>query len=71
MIFELRQAGRDTRFYMHGQPVRIRSVSDAIKQGIALIPEDRRREGLVLTHSVEQNTYRSGKRKHEVQNRKV
>lgn len=56
MIFGLRQAGRDTRFYMHGQPVRIRSVSDAIKQGIALIPEDRRREGLVLTHSVEQNT---------------
>jgi len=40
---------------VEGQQVHIRSVSDAIKHRIALIPEDRKREGLVLVLSMAQN----------------
>lgn len=39
-----------------GQEIAIRNVKDAVRAGIALVPEDRRRQGLVLTHSVKQNT---------------
>lgn len=39
-----------------GQDVRIQNPRDAIRAGIALVPEDRRMEGLVLEHSVETNT---------------
>ncbi|MCD8349080.1 MAG: sugar ABC transporter ATP-binding protein [Planctomycetaceae bacterium] len=35
--------------------VRIRNVANAIEAGIALVPEDRRRQGLVLGHSVREN----------------
>lgn len=38
-----------------GKPVKIASVADAISNGIALVPEDRRRQGLVLDHSVREN----------------
>jgi ribose transport system ATP-binding protein len=38
-----------------GREVRIRSTRDAMQAGIALVPEDRRVEGLVLEHSVEAN----------------
>ncbi len=38
-----------------GSPVSIRSVADAVHAGIALVPEDRRRQGLVLGHSVREN----------------
>jgi len=38
-----------------GQPAHIRSVKDAMKAGIALIPEDRKRQGLVLLMSVREN----------------
>eukprot|EP01037_Dinobryon_pediforme_P016480 gene16480-16659_t len=37
------------------QPVDIRSPVDAIAHGIALIPEDRLRQGVVLEHSVAAN----------------
>ena len=40
---------------INGQPYEIRGVRHAIDSGLALIPEDRRREGLVLMHSVEEN----------------
>jgi len=40
---------------LHGQPVRISTPSEAIAAGLALIPEDRRRQGLVLAHSIEAN----------------
>ncbi|HZZ25259.1 MAG TPA: sugar ABC transporter ATP-binding protein [Roseiarcus sp.] len=39
-----------------GAPVEIKSPIDAIANGLALIPEDRLRQGLVLEHSVESNT---------------
>lgn len=38
-----------------GQRVVITSAHAAIKAGIALIPEDRRRQGLVLPHSIKDN----------------
>ena len=41
--------------YIEGKKVRIKSPSDAIELGLALVPEDRRYEGLVLMHSVEEN----------------
>lgn len=40
---------------INGQPYEIKGVRHAIDNGLALIPEDRRREGLVLMHSVEEN----------------
>ncbi|MCB2177785.1 MAG: sugar ABC transporter ATP-binding protein [Actinomycetales bacterium] len=40
---------------MHGAPVSLDSPADAIAAGIALIPEDRRLQGLVLDHSVREN----------------
>ncbi len=40
---------------LRGEKVKIRRPADAIKHGIVLVPEDRRREGLVLAHSVQRN----------------
>jgi ribose transport system ATP-binding protein len=40
---------------VRGKPVRIRRPKDAIDHGIVLVPEDRRRQGLVLAHSVRDN----------------
>ncbi len=38
-----------------GQTVSINSVHDALDHGIALVPEDRHRKGLVLDHTLAQN----------------
>jgi ribose transport system ATP-binding protein len=40
---------------VNGKKRSIKSADDAIKAGIALIPEDRRIQGLVLEHSVKEN----------------
>jgi ribose transport system ATP-binding protein len=40
---------------LRGEPVRIRRPADAIERGIVLVPEDRRAQGLVLSHSVQAN----------------
>jgi ribose transport system ATP-binding protein len=40
---------------VRGEVVDIRSPLDAIAKGIALVPEDRLRQGLILEHSVESN----------------
>jgi ribose transport system ATP-binding protein len=40
---------------VRGQELRLRGPQDAIRAGIALIPEDRRSQGLVLDHSVREN----------------
>lgn len=42
--------------YLHGQAVEIHSPSDAIQHGIAMISEERHREGLVLRNTVSFNT---------------
>jgi ribose transport system ATP-binding protein len=41
--------------YLLGKPLKIENVRDAIKEGITLIPEDRKREGLVLCLSLADN----------------
>jgi ribose transport system ATP-binding protein len=41
--------------YLSGEPLKIENVRDAIKEGITLIPEDRKREGLVLCLSLADN----------------
>ncbi len=41
--------------YVNGKIQTINNPQDAIKAGIALIPEDRRMQGLVLQHSVKEN----------------
>lgn len=42
--------------WIGGQPAVLASPADAIRHGLALIPEDRQREGLVLAMSVAANT---------------
>ena len=41
--------------YIFGQKAHIRDVNDAIAAGLSMVPEDRRRQGLVLIHSVTEN----------------
>ncbi|MFM1654663.1 sugar ABC transporter ATP-binding protein [Brevibacillus sp. B_LB10_24] len=43
------------KIYLDGEEVRIASPSDAISAGIALITEDRKGEGLILSQSVREN----------------
>ena len=43
------------RILIDGVEVKIQSPRDAIDHGIVLVPEDRRRQGLVLLHSVKDN----------------
>ncbi len=40
---------------MNGKPIKVHSARDAMKQGISLIPEDRKRQGLVLGQSILKN----------------
>ena len=46
---------REGELLIKGVPVRITSPVDAIAHGLALVPEDRLRQGLVLEHSIETN----------------
>ena len=43
-------------FFINGQKVEINSVIDAVKHKIALVPEDRKQQGLILMHSIKHNT---------------
>ena len=43
------------RLFVNGRPVKIRNPRSAMKHGIGLIPEDRRKEGLALLLSVKHN----------------
>jgi len=43
------------RVLLHGQPVSARGPRDAIRRGVALLPEDRKTQGLVLGLSVRAN----------------
>jgi ABC-type sugar transport system ATPase subunit len=40
---------------LDGEAVKISSVEDAMNRGIALLPESRHQQGLILNHTVEQN----------------
>ncbi len=41
--------------YLDGKPVEVNSPIDAINLGLAMVPEERKLQGLLLTFSVEQN----------------
>jgi ABC-type sugar transport system ATPase subunit len=43
------------RLFLHNKEIEIRSPMDAIRHGICLLTEDRKREGLILAHSIEDN----------------
>lgn len=53
-LFGLRPADRG-RILLGGEPAAVRSVRDAIRLGIAYVPEDRLAEGLFLEQSLERN----------------
>jgi ABC-type sugar transport system ATPase subunit/ribose/xylose/arabinose/galactoside ABC-type transport system permease subunit len=53
-LFGIEQCQGEIR--VDGQPVRIRAPSDAIALGLAMVPEDRGHEGLLLPMSVAVNT---------------
>lgn len=40
---------------LHGEPISIKSPSEAIARGIAYVPEDRRRHGVILEMPISQN----------------
>ena len=43
------------KIYMEGKEIRISSPKEAVKHGIVLIPEDRKRQGVVLELSIKEN----------------
>jgi ABC-type sugar transport system ATPase subunit len=49
-------AGASGAMWIHGRPARPRSAAEAISLGVGLVPEDRKRQGLVLAMSVLHNT---------------
>lgn len=53
-IFGLRRIVRG-ELKIDGKPARMGEPLDAIRRGIALVPEDRHLQGLVLDHSIERN----------------
>ncbi|MFP3155253.1 sugar ABC transporter ATP-binding protein [Lachnospiraceae bacterium ZAX-1] len=53
-IFGIRKSSGG-EIIMAGQKIRFKNVKRAIKGKVALVPEDRRREGLVLMHSLREN----------------
>jgi ribose transport system ATP-binding protein len=54
MVFGCEQP-RHGSIWLHGRPVRIGSPRAAVRHGIALVPEDRRNEGVLLSFSVAYN----------------
>ncbi|MBN2807825.1 MAG: sugar ABC transporter ATP-binding protein [Prolixibacteraceae bacterium] len=55
-IFGLHPKHVSGKIFIDNEPHTICSVSDAIKAGIALVPEDRKLQGLILNMDVAQNT---------------
>jgi ribose transport system ATP-binding protein len=53
-LFGIRKIQKGT-ITIQGNVVTIKTTRDAIMAGIALVPEDRRREGLVLMHTLKNN----------------
>jgi ribose transport system ATP-binding protein len=55
-LFGLHSAYVNAGITISGKPVRIKSISDAIEAGMALVPEDRKLQGLIMGMSVMENT---------------
>ena len=54
-LFGLAPAVRGT-IHVQGRPVKVRTPGEAIRLGLGLVPEDRKRQGLVLSESGTANT---------------
>lgn len=54
-IFGLHNNYTSGEIWIDGEKAKIKNVSDAIKAGLALIPEDRKTQGLILPMSVTKN----------------
>lgn len=54
-LFGLHNGTSTGRVFINGTQVKVASPSDAITQGLALVPEDRKQDGLVLSMSVGEN----------------
>lgn len=48
-----------------GKPLRLRSCRDAIQAGVAMVPEDRKQQGLILEMAVRANVGLPGLRRHQ------
>lgn len=51
------------RLLLDGQPLEVRSPIDAIRAGLMLCPEDRKADGIIPVHSVQENINISARRK--------
>lgn len=54
-LFGLHPKDSESQTFVDGRLVHTRSPADAIAHGLALVPEDRKREGLILSMSVGEN----------------
>jgi ribose transport system ATP-binding protein len=61
-LFGARGMPRSTEVFVNGRRVRLRTPRDAVRHGIALVPDDRKAKGLVLGASVLQNIALAGGR---------
>ena len=55
--------------YIDGEKVTLRNVRDAIKTGIACVPEDRLTEGLFMPHTIGENMMVAAYKKNVEQDR--
>jgi ribose transport system ATP-binding protein len=46
---------KDLKIMINGKPIKVKNPRDGIREGIGLLPEDRKLEGLVLPFSVQDN----------------
>jgi ribose transport system ATP-binding protein len=54
-IFGMHPQRTSGTVFINGKPIALRSPADAIRSGIALVPEDRKKDGLVLGMDVRNN----------------
>nr|WP_275578091.1 D-xylose ABC transporter ATP-binding protein [Dyella mobilis] len=54
-IFGAYPGHSEAQLWLEGEPLRIRSPQDAIRAGLGLVPEDRKRHGIVPLMGVDQN----------------
>lgn len=62
-IFGLFPSYVSGKIFIEGKEIRIRSINEAIRAGIALVPEDRKLQGLILNMNVAKNTSLASLRK--------
>lgn len=62
-IFAAHQGNHAGEVYVEGEPVKINSPSDAIRAGIGFVTEDRKRFGLLLEQTIQDNMTLAGLKK--------